>query len=80
MNYGVIYIIQHVKTGRVYVGQTTMEDPERRFYLHKLSIGSVNHPLYNSMKKNGIDEFSFLVVDSAEDQDTLIQYGQTVLI
>jgi hypothetical protein len=57
-----------------------MEDPEHRFYLHKLSIGSVNHPLYNSMKKNGIDEFSFLVVDSAEDQDTLIQYGQTVLI
>jgi group I intron endonuclease len=71
--YGVIYSIRHVDSGKLYIGQTTLTNPTKRFTEHKAyaRAGSTKHPLYHAMLKYGLDRFEFLIVDEASNQADL---------
>lgn len=70
-----IYIIQNIVNSKIYVGQT--KDPAQRWRQHKAMARRPNDkraqsPLYHSMRKHGLDNFTFEVVavfTSAEDAD-----------
>ena len=64
--YGVIYMVTNKINGKIYIGQTTNWITRLKAYgkLH-----CKNQPkLYNSLKKYGIDSFSFEVIDTAVDK------------
>lgn len=63
---GFVYEIVHRSTGRVYVGQTLHNPPERRFEEHK--AGSVNHELRRAMDaSHDVNaDFTFMVVGRYE--------------
>lgn len=54
-----IYKITNLINGKVYIGQSV--DPKRRFQEHKSGYGNI--PLYNSIKKYGVENFSFEVIE-----------------
>lgn len=72
-----IYMIKNLINNKVYIGQT--ENLKRRFAEHK-SLGKYknrNHPLYNSIKNYGIDNFSFNVIEiwiTIEETDKAEQF------
>lgn len=62
----VIYRITNEITSKVYVGQT------RNFTLRKakhlcFARGKKNHPLYNAMRKYGLENFTFEVIEECTD-------------
>lgn len=57
---GVIYKIENTVNHKVYIGQTSNKYPSTRWSAHKNT--RKNHPLYNSIKKYGIENFTFIVV------------------
>lgn len=61
----VIYEIRNKVNGKVYIGQT-IQEPNRRWLEHvSIARSDKNHPLYNSMRKHGTDNFSFTIIDYA---------------
>lgn len=68
--YGSIYKITDLTDGRVYVG-LTKRDPETRKYEHFHSCH--NRELKESIAREGLDSFSFEIIDEAEDFDSLAQ-------
>lgn len=62
-----IYIIQNTINLKIYVGQSN--NIRRRWCEHRSYVKcnhKKNHPLYNSMRKNGIDSFLILLIESFE--------------
>ena len=55
-----IYKITNLINGKVYIGQSI--NPKRRFEEHKGGYGSI--PLYNSIKKYGVENFSFEIIEA----------------
>lgn len=69
----VIYEIRNKINGKVYIGQTTQE-AQLRWYSHQSVARTAKkkeHPLYNSMRKHGIEQFEFTVIDTASSIDEL---------
>ena len=67
----VIYEIRNKVNGKVYIGQT-IQEANRRWLEHvSIARSNKNHPLYNSMRKHGTNNFSFTVIDSASSIDEL---------
>ena len=67
-----IYIITNQVTGKKYIGQTIQENAKMRWYAHLYSAKKgKQHPLYNSMRKHGISNFLWEIVDSANTLDEL---------
>jgi len=64
--YGVIYMITHTHSGKVYVGQTV--DWERRLRTYKALRCKSQSKLYRAFVKHGIEAFTFEVVDTAVDK------------
>lgn len=63
---GVIYKITNKINGKVYIGLTTVPLSER-WKNHCTSVGRVNRPLYNSMKKHGVENFIIEEIDTCDD-------------
>jgi group I intron endonuclease len=64
-----IYQIKNLINGKCYVGQSI--DIERRFYNHRTT--TLDYPLYRDIKKYGIDNFEFSVLEEVEHEDLLTQ-------
>lgn len=64
-----IYKITNKINKKCYIGFT--HNPKKRFANHKNSI-RLNRPLYNSMKKHGIDNFEFEVIYENENKDHVL--------
>ena len=61
-----IYTIKNLVNGKMYVGQTVQSNPKMRWYAHcdMMRKGKKSH-LYDSMRKHGIENFLWEVVDIA---------------
>lgn len=72
-----IYVIQHMPSLRVYVGQTNKQKPHIRWLEHKWDTNkilrgkNVKYPLYihKSIAKYGIDQFTFQVIEETNTQE-----------
>ena len=70
-----IYKIINLNNNKVYIGQSINID--RRFKQHKYDIiRNKKHPLYNSIKCYGIDNFEFIVIEIVDDTFLLDQREQ----
>ena len=67
-----IYTITNLVNGKMYVGQTIQSNAKMRWYSHcdMVRKGKKSH-LYDSMRKYGIDQFDWKVVDVALTIDDL---------
>lgn len=67
-----IYKITNLVNGKAYIGQTIQANPKARWYSHwdYVRKGRKSH-LYDSMRKYGIENFSWEVVDRGESVDHL---------
>jgi len=61
-----IYTIKNLVNGKMYVGQTIQTNPKMRWYAHcdMMRKGKKSH-LYDSMRKYGIENFLWKVVETA---------------
>jgi len=69
-----IYKIENLINGKCYVGQSV--DIKKRWKQHKRTyynsnLNKYNYPLYNSMRKHGIDNFEFSVLETVHFADDL---------
>lgn len=70
MKYKGIYKIKNLLNGKVYIGQSI--DIKRRFKDHKKEIKNNNvYPLYHSIRKYGIENFEFNVIEHVSNNDEL---------
>lgn len=69
----IIYKITNIQNGKIYIGQTVQPFNCRVNEHKKRMRNGTNHPLYNAMRKYGVDAFSFEVIDTATDADDLNQ-------
>ena len=61
-----IYTITNLVNGKMYVGQTIQTNPRMRWYAHcDMARKNKKSYLYDSMRKYGIDQFEWKIVDSA---------------
>ena len=67
-----IYLITNLINQKKYIGITTQKNPFRRWIEHK-SKASKNKklkiPLYNSIRKHGVNNFKFEVIEKLDDID-----------
>lgn len=63
-----IYKITNLINGRVYIGQTIQENPKTRWYSHwdYVRKGRKSY-LYDSMRKHGMENFSWEIIDRADN-------------
>lgn len=71
-----VYQIKNELNGEFYIGFTSKNPPEKRFSEHKLSSynGSPTH-LHRAMRKYGIKEFSFSILEEAANPE----HGRKIL-
>lgn len=64
-----IYVIQNKINLKIYVGQT--KSLKRRWKSHRdrLANKNYNHPLYNSIRKHGIENFSMQEIENFDNLD-----------
>lgn len=67
----VIYKITNTQNGKVYIGQTVQPFKNRVNEHKKKMRNGANFPLYNAMRKYGIEAFTFEVIDTASSQEEL---------
>ena len=67
-----IYKITNQVNGKVYIGQTIQSNPKMRWYSHVdyCRKGRKSH-LYDSMRKHGIENFLWEVIDQGKSVDEL---------
>jgi group I intron endonuclease len=71
-----IYLINNLVNGKIYIGKTY--NPTRRWIMHRnfakknSSVPRFNYPLYKSMRKNGISNFRFDIIETHQlEEDAL---------
>ncbi len=64
-----IYVIQNETNYKIYVGQS--KAPNKRWVRHKYDAMIRNHklPLYNSIRKYGVDNFNFYIIEELPDNE-----------
>ena len=67
----VIYKITNKVNGKIYIGQTVQKLKDRWANHKSDARNSGKTPLYKSMRKYGIDNFSIEIIDYAQDLDSL---------
>lgn len=67
-----IYKITNLVHGRVYIGQTIQSNPKMRWYSHwdYVRKGRKSY-LYDSMRKHGIENFSWEIIEQAKSVEEL---------
>ena len=67
-----IYTIKNLVNGKMYVGQTTQSNPKSRWYSHcdMMRKGKKSY-LYDSMRKYGVNNFLWKVVDQGNTIEEL---------
>lgn len=61
----VIYSITNVATGKKYIGQTTQGLARRKGeHIYRFNLGERDHKLYQSMRKHGVENFKFEVIET----------------
>lgn len=67
-----IYKITNLINNKVYIGQTVQKNPKMRWYSHQAdaSSGKKTH-LYDSIRKYGIENFSWEILQKASSLDEL---------
>lgn len=75
-----IYKITNKINHKVYIGQTVQKNPKMRWYAHcdYVRKGRKSY-LYDSMRKYGIENFSWEVIDNANNIDELNEKEQVWL-
>jgi group I intron endonuclease len=73
-----VYLITNILRGRVYVGKTSGSNPTKRWYKHQKNLSyeyacDECPKLYNSMRKYGIANFSFEVIEEWDNEDYAYQ-------
>jgi len=67
----IIYLIENLINGKVYIGQTVKSLEERKFS-HKQGSKYLNYSLYYAMRKYGFDNFNFSIIEkNIETQEAL---------
>lgn len=67
----IIYKISNNQNGKIYIGQT-IQPFNHRVNEHKKKMrNGTKHPLYDAMRKHGIEAFSFEIIDNAVSQEEL---------
>ena len=69
---GYIYKITNQINGKVYIGQTSKIDPTKRWNEHRHAVidpDQRERPLYRAMRKYGIDNFKFEVIETVYEED-----------
>lgn len=69
--YGVIYCLTCKVNGKVYIGQTT--DFKERIRKYKTLQCKGQRQLYNALKKHGVDNFLYEIIDTGLSQEDLTQ-------
>lgn len=65
-----IYKITNTVNNKVYIGQTCQKDVRKRWYQHKTDCRAGKPwPLYRAMRKYGIENFTFEVVQECNKKD-----------
>jgi group I intron endonuclease len=65
-----IYKITNTVNGKIYIGQTVQKNPKMRWYAHlDYARKGRKSYLYDSMRKHGVDNFYWEIID----QDTTIE-------
>lgn len=66
-----IYKIINCINGKIYIGQSI--DTKNRFRQHKYNAltKNIKHPLYASIRKYGIENFEFIIVERIEDVNNM---------
>lgn len=59
-----IYKIQNCINQKVYIGQSV--DIKRRWKSHRTSFNTQDYPIYRAMRKYGLDNFSFEIVEECD--------------
>lgn len=64
-----IYLVQNKTNNKIYVGQS--KTPHKRWVRHKYDAIIRNKllPLYNSIRKYGVDDFIFNIIEELNDND-----------
>ena len=66
VQYGVVYSITHLASGKAYIGCTVR--PEARWKQHQqCAARGVDHPLYEAIRRYGVEAFRFEIL-SQHDQ------------
>jgi len=67
-----IYTIKNLINGKIYVGQTVQLNPKMRWYSHQADArnGKKTH-LYDSIRKHGVENFLWEVIDRANTIEQL---------
>jgi group I intron endonuclease len=67
-----IYTIKNLVNDKMYVGQTVQTNPKMRWYSHQADAraGKKSH-LYDSMRKHGVENFSWEIIDRANSIEQL---------
>lgn len=67
-----VYKITNIKTGEVYIGQTTKSLEWRKaVHIRRLNQGKHSSKLYNAMRKYGVENFEFDQICVANSKDEL---------
>lgn len=67
-----IYTIKNLVNGKMYVGQTIQSNAKMRWYSHcDMARKGKKSYLYDSMRKYGVENFKWEIVDTASDIDQL---------
>jgi group I intron endonuclease len=68
----IIYKITNSINGKVYIGQTVQKNPKMRWYDHQAKARcGVNQPLFNAIRKYGVENFTWEVIDQANSLEEL---------
>lgn len=67
---GFIYKIENIINHKIYIGQTTKKNPEKRFKEHIYkAFSSPNTFLHEAIRKHGVENFTFSVIEEVENKD-----------
>lgn len=61
-----VYVIRNLINEKVYIGQTKNFDGRKADHLYAARKGN-NRPLYASIRKYGVENFSFEIIETCED-------------
>ena len=77
----IVYKITNLINNKVYIGQT-VQKPYRRWKRHKQNcrLTNLTYPLYNSMRKHGIENFTFDVILECETLEELNKMEKLAII